>query len=128
MKRTKQAVAAVLIAGLLATLVVGPQVAEAGGRHWARGGHGHGHYHGGHHGSDYFWGGLAFGAVSGIVVGSLLAPRVYAAPPVVYQPAPVVYQAAPVIVQSAPVCSSFWVPTSWNGYQWVPGYWAQACR
>jgi hypothetical protein len=127
MKRTKQAVAAVLIAGLLATLVVVPQVAEAGGRHWGRGGHGHG-YHGGYGGPGYFWGGLAAGAFTGIVVGSLLAPRVYAAPPVVYQPAPVIVQSAPVIVQAAPVCSNFWVPTSWNGVQWVPGYWAQACR
>jgi hypothetical protein len=65
------------------------------------------------------------GAVTGLVVGSILA-----APPVVYQPAPppVVYQPAPVVYQPAPVCSSYWVNPYWNGYQWVPGYWAQACR
>ncbi|HWC01852.1 MAG TPA: hypothetical protein VHF87_03705 [Methylomirabilota bacterium] len=111
-------IAAVLIAGLLATVVVIPQVAEAGGRHWNRGGHG---YH--HSGHSYFWPGLAVGAVTGIVVGSIFAPRVYAAPPVVYQPVP-----PPVVYQPAPVCSSYWVSTYWNGYQWVPGYWAQACR
>jgi hypothetical protein len=66
------------------------------------------------------------GAVTGIVVGSIFAPRVYAAPPVVYQPAPVVVQPPPVVYQ--PVCSNYWVNPSWNGYQWVPGYWAQACR
>ena len=88
MKRTNKAVAGVLIAGLLATLVLVPQAAEAGGRHWGHGG-GYGHHHG-HHGGGYyapFWGGLAVGAVTGVVVGSILAPRVYAAPPpVVYQP------------------------------------------
>ena len=54
---------------------------------------------------------------------------VYAAPPVVYTaPPPVVYQPAPVVVyQPAPVCTSYWVNPSWTGYQWVPGYWAQAC-
>ena len=61
------------------------------------------------------------GAFTGVVVGSILAPRVvYAAPPVVYQPAP------PVVYQ--PVCSTYWIDTHWNGVQWVPGYWAQACR
>ena len=122
MKRTNKAVAGVLIAGLLATLVLVPQAAEAGGRHWRHGGGGYGHHHG-HHGGGYyapFWGGLAVGAVTGVVVGSVLAPRVYAAPPpVVYQPAPVVYQ---------PVCSNYWVNPQWNGYQWMPGYWTQACR
>ena len=57
MKRTKQAIAAVLMAGLLATLVVAPQVAEAGGRHWGHGGHRHSHgHHHGHSGAPYFWG------------------------------------------------------------------------
>ncbi len=126
MKLTKKVTAGVVIAGLLATLVMVPQVAEAGGRHWHHGGHRHGH----HHGHAPFWGGLAVGAVTGIVVGSIFAPRVYAAPPVVYQPAPpVVYQPAPVVVyQPAPVCTSYWVPTYWSGYQWVPGYWAQSCQ
>lgn len=123
MTRTKKVIAGVLIAGLLATLVVVPQVAEAGGRYRGHGGYGHGghgHYHG-YRSPGYFWGGLAVGALTGVVVGSVLAPRVYAAPPVVYQP-------APVVVQPAPVCTSYWVPTAWNGYQWVPGYWAQACQ
>jgi hypothetical protein len=127
MKRTKQLIAGVLIAGLLATLVVVPQVAEAGGRQWHGGPrHGGGYYRS--YSPGYFWGGLAVGAVTGVVVGSIFAPRVYAAPPVVYQAPPVIYQPAPVVVQPAPVCSSYWVPAAWNGYQWVPGYWAQACQ
>lgn len=119
MKLTKKVIAGVLIAGFLATFLALPQAAEAGGGGW----------HGGHsyHGSNnpgYFWGGLAVGAVTGLVVGSILA-----APPVVYQaPPPVVYQPAPVVYQPAPVCTNYWVNTYWNGYQWVPGYWAQACR
>jgi hypothetical protein len=118
MTLTKRLIAGVLIAGLLAAVVMMPQAAEAGGR-WRGHGHGYGHGHG--HGYGYFWGGLAAGAVTGLVVGSLLAPPVYAAPPVVYQP-------APVVVQPAPVCSNVWVPTYWNGYGWVPGYWSQVCR
>ena len=127
MTLTKKVIAGVLIAGFLATFLALPQAAEAGGRHWNHGG-GPRYYHGS--GPGPFWGGLAVGAVTGLVVGSIFAaPRVYA-PPVVYQPAPpVVYQPAPVVVyQPAPVCSNYWVNTYWNGYQWVPGYWAQACR
>lgn len=124
MKRTNKVIAAVLIAGVLGMFLVLPPAAEAGGRHWN---HGHSHYSG----VGPFWGGLAVGAVTGLVVGSVIAaPRVYAAPPpVVYQPAPVIYQPAPVVMMApAPVCSNYWVNTYWNGYQWVPGYWAQACR
>ena len=118
MKLTKKVIAAVLIAGFLATALALPQAAEAGGRHWNHGGSRP------HHGGGHFWGGLAVGAVTGLVVGSIFAPPVYAAPPVVYQPAP-----PPVVYyQPAPVCSNYWVNTYWNGYQWVPGYWAQACR
>jgi len=123
MKLTKKVIAGVLIAGFLATFLIVPQAAEAGGRYGNRG-----YGHGGYSNPGYFWGGLAVGAVTGLVVGSIFAPRVYAAPPVVYQPAPpVVYQPAPVVVYQ-PVCSTYWVPTYWSGYQWVPGYWAQACR
>ena len=124
MKLTKMVIAGVLIVGFLAMFLALPQAAEAGGRHWNHGGPRH------HYGPGPFWGGLAVGAVTGLVVGSIFAPPVYAAPPVVYQPAPpvVYYQPAPVIIQPAPVCSSYWVNTYWNGYQWVPGYWAQACR
>jgi hypothetical protein len=123
MKLTKKVIAAVLIAGFLATFLALPQAAEAGGRHWNHGGPRY--YHHDHDSSAApFFGGLAFGAVTGLVVGSILA-----APPVVVQPAlPVVYQPVPVYVQPAPVCSSYWVNPYWNGYQWMPGYWTQACR
>ena len=89
------------------------------------------------------------GAVTGLVLGGLFAPRVYAAPPVVYQPAPVYVQPAPVYVQPSPVyaepppvvyqpapvyvaprrlCSDYWIETHWNGYAWVGGHWARSCR
>jgi hypothetical protein len=64
--------------------------------------------------------------LTGVVVGSLLAPPPVVAAPVVVQPAPVVVQPAPVVVQQA--CWNQWVPAQWNGVQWVPGYWAQFCR
>ena len=119
MRFTKKVVATVLVAGLLAGFLVVPHAAEAGGRQWNRGGYGHHHHHSG---PGPFWGGLAVGAVTGVVVGSILAPRVYAAPP------PVVYQPVPVVVQPVPVCTNYYMPTYWNGYQWVQGYWTQACR
>jgi hypothetical protein len=120
MKLTKRVIAGVLIAGFLAMFLVVPQTAEAGGRQWNHGGPRHSY---GHRGPGPFWGGLAVGAVTGLIVGSIFAPPVvYAAPPVVYQPAP------PVVYQPVPVCSTYWVPTYWTGYQWVPGYWAQSCR
>jgi hypothetical protein len=121
MKLTRKVIAGVLIAGFLATLVALPQAADAGGRYGRSGGYGHSGRYGHSHGPGPFWGGLAVGAMTGIVVGSIFAPRVYAAPPVVYAPAP-----PPVVYQ--PVCSSYWVNAYWDGYQWVPGYWAQACR
>ena len=123
MKLTKKVIAGVVIAGFVAMFLAVPQAAEAGGRY---GNHGYGH--GGYYNPGYFWGGVAVGAVTGLVVGSVFWPRVYVAPPVVYQPAPpVVYQPAPVVVYQ-PVCSTYWVPTYWSGYQWVQGYWAQSCR
>jgi hypothetical protein len=110
MKLTKKVIAGVLIAGFLATFLALPPAAEAGGRHWNHSGPRYYHHHSG---PDPFWGGLAVGAVTGLVVGSILAapPVVYQAPPpVVYQaPAPVVYQPAPVVVQRVPVCSNYWV-------------------
>ena len=123
MRFAKKVIAAVLIAGFVATFLALPHAAEAGGRHWNHGGPRY--YHHQHHSSAApFFGGLAFGAVTGLVVGSILA-----APPVVVQPAlPVVYQPVPVYVQPVPVCSNYWVNPYWNGYQWVPGYWTQACR
>src|SRR5262245_7819897 len=58
MRLTTKVIAGVLIAGFLATCLALPPAAEAGGR-----------YYGGYHGSSssYFWGGLAAGAVTGLV-------------------------------------------------------------
>jgi hypothetical protein len=119
MKLTKKVIAGVLIAGFMATILALPQAAQADGRHWNRGGP---HYYHRHSGPGPFFGGLAVGAVTGLVVGGIFAPRVYAAPPAV------IYQPAPVVVQPAPVCSNYWVNPQWNGYQWVPGYWTQVCQ
>ena len=96
MKLTKKVIAGVLMVGFLTTFLALPKAAEAGG-----GWHGH-------NDAAPFFGGLAVGAITGLIVGAAVAPRaVYAAPP---------------------VCWSYWVNPYWNGYQWLPGYWAQACR
>ena len=125
MKLTKKVIAGVLIVGFLTTFLALPKAAEAGG-----GWNGHNNYS--NNSAAPFFGGLAFGAITGLIVGAAVAPRpVYAAPAVVY-PAPppvVVYQPAPVVVyQPAPVCGTYWVDPHWNGYQWVQGYWTQVCR
>ena len=119
MKLTKKVIAGVLIAGFLTTFLALPTAVEAGG-----GWHGH------NDNAAPFFGGLAFGAVTGLIVGAAVARPVYTAPPVVYQvPPPVVYQPAQVVVyQPAPVCGNYWVNPYWNGYQWVQGYWTQVCR
>ena len=86
------------------------------------------------HGGGWGWGGFAAGAVTGVVLGGVFAPRVYAAPPVVYQPAPVYVEPAPTVVvqpgYNAPgaTCSTYWVNGYWYGYNWVPAHWEQACR
>ena len=116
----KRIVAGLVVVGLLALLVT-PTPALAWSR---RGGHGGG---GGH-----FVGGLALGALSGVIVGGILASR----PAVVYEPAPVYVQPAPVYVQPAPVyvappppvCSDYFVPDSSRGGVWVQGHWERACR
>jgi len=123
----KRLIAGIVVVGLVAVALATPTPAYA--------------HHRGH-----FFGGLAVGAVTGLVVGSIFAPRVYAAPPVyqpapvyvepapvyvqpapvyvappppvVYQPAPVYVQPAPVYVRPAPVCSDYW----------AGGYWQRVCR
>ena len=126
MKLTKQVIAGVLIAGLVATVLVVPLSAEAGGRHWRHGGghgHGHGHYHGGY---AALLGRTRGGGGDRSRRGQHLRAACLCRAAGRYQPAPVVVQPPPVVYQ--PVCSNYWVNPSWNGYQWVPGYWAQACR
>lgn len=106
----KRLIAGALVLGLLAAVLVVPTPAEA--RH-----------------RGHFWGGVALGAVTGLVLGGALAPRVYyAEPPVVYQPAPVYVQPAPVYVQPAPVCTDYWVGDQVRGGVWIQGHWERVCR
>ena len=100
----KRLIAGALVLGLLATVLVVPTPAEA--RHRGQ-----------------FWGGIAVGAVAGLILGGALAPRVYyAEPPVVY------YQPAPVYVQPAPVCTDYWVGDQVRGGVWIQGHWERVCR
>jgi PXPV repeat-containing protein len=121
----KRIVAGLVVLGLVALLAVPtPALAYRGG-----------HSHRGGGGGGYFAGGLAIGALTGVVVGGILASR----PPVVYQPAPVYVQPAPVYVQPAPVyaqpvyvpapvCTDYWVGDGYRGGVWVQGHWERACR
>lgn len=106
----RKLIAGALVLGLLAAVLVVPTPAEA--RH-----------------RGHFWGGVALGAVTGLVLGGALAPRVYyAEPPVVYQPAPVYVQPAPVYVQPAPVCTDYWVGDQVRAGVWIQGHWERVCR
>jgi hypothetical protein len=108
----KRIVAGLVVVGLLALLVT-PTPALA----WSR--------RGGHGGGGHFVGGLALGALSGVIVGGILASR----PSVVYEPAPVYVQPAPVYVAPPPpVCSDYFVPDGYRGGVWVQGHWERACR
>ena len=60
MTLTKKVIAAVLVAGFLATFAGVPQAAEAAGRHWNHGGPRY-YHHQYHSGAAPFIGGLAFG-------------------------------------------------------------------
>ncbi len=101
----KRWLAVIVVLGLVAVALV-PTPAFAGGR---------------------FWGGFAAGAVTGLILGDVFAPRVYyAPPPVVYQPAPI-YYAAPVYYP-ATTCYDYWVNGYWYYGTWIPGHWDRACR
>jgi hypothetical protein len=121
----KRWIAGLLVLSLVgAVLVAAPSPAEARYR---------GHRHGG---GGYFWGGLAAGAITGLIVGSIVAaPPVQAAPPVVYQPQPVyvspapVYAAPPTVyVSPAPVCTDYYLQGYWSGGVWVAPHWERVCR
>ncbi len=103
----KRLVAGMVLLGLVAAALVSPTPAFA--------------HHRGH-----FLGGFAVGAVTGLILGDVFAPRVYyAPPPVVYQPAPV--YAAPVYYP-ATTCYDYWVNGYWYYGSWVPAHWERACR
>lgn len=119
----KRIVAGLVVLGLVAALLAVPTPALAYRGHHYRGGGGGG--------GGYFAGGLAVGALTGVVIGGILASR----PPVVYQPVPVYVQPVPVYVQPtpvyaapAPVCADYWVPDGYRGVVWVQGHWERACR
>src|SRR5262245_8012643 len=120
----KRIVAGLVVMGLVTALVVAPKPAEAAW-HYS---HGHGHGHGS---GPAFVGGLAVGAVTGVILGGVLAPRVVypAAPPVVYEPAPVYVAPTPVYVAPPPpVCQDYWVPQQYRGSVWVQGHFERACQ
>jgi hypothetical protein len=115
------------MAGILVLTLIGMVVVASPGAAEARG-----RGHGGH-----FWGALAVGAVTGLIVGTIVsAPPVHAAPPpVVYQPqpvyvapVPVVVAPQPVYVQPAPVCADYYVQGYWWGSAWVAPHWQRICR
>jgi hypothetical protein len=127
----KRIVAGMTLVALAGMLVAAPPAFAGGRRHY----HGHrGHHHHRGSGAGYLVGGLALGALTGVVVGSLLAPKpVYADPPVVYQPAPppapVVVQPAPVVVAPpAPVCTDYYVPSTYRNGVWVGAHWERICQ
>ncbi len=112
----KRIVAGLVLVGLVVALLVTPTPALA----WGRQG-----------GGGRFVGGLAVGALTGVILGGILASRpavVYEPAPVYVQPQPVYVQPAPVYVAPPPVCSSYWVPDQYRGGYWVQGHWEQFCQ
>ncbi len=85
----KRILAGLTLMALVVALLAAPTSASADPRfRFHRGG-----------GGGHFVGGLALGALTGVIVGGILASR----PTVVYEPAPVYVPPAPVYVQPAPV-------------------------
>jgi len=85
-----------------------------------------------HHGN--FWGGFAAGTATGLIVGTVAAPRYYA-------PAPVYVYPAPTYVYPAPVCRDIQTPGFWRqtpvmdagGFttyqsEWMPGSFQRVCQ
>ena len=121
----KRILAGLTLVVLVVALLAAPTPASAGPRYYQ--------HRGGHGGGGYLVGGLALGALTGVIIGGILASR----PTVVYEPAPVyvppapapVYvQPAPVYVAPQPVCTDYWVPDRYRGDVWVQGHWERACR
>ncbi len=88
----------------------------------------------GKYGYGNFWGGFAAGTATGLVFGTLAAPRYYAPPPAYYYP-------PPAYVYPAPICRDFQTPGYWGQvpvtdpsglttYQpaWVPGSIQRVCQ
>jgi hypothetical protein len=125
----KRIVTGMTLVALVGVLVAAPAPAFAGGRRY----YNHGHRHHGGSGAGYLVGGLALGALTGVVIGSLIAPGpVYAEPPVVYQPAPVPVVVAPpapvYVAPPPPVCTDYYVPNTYRDGVWVGAHWERICR
>ncbi len=85
-------------------------------------------------GSGNFWGGFAAGTATGLVVGTVVAPRYYAPPPVYYAPAPV------YVYPAQPMCRDYYTEGYWRqvpmmdagGFttyrnDWIPGSSQRVC-
>ncbi len=85
-------------------------------------------------GGGHFWGGFAAGTATGLVVGTIVAPR-YVAPPVYYAPAPVYVAPAPTVCRDV-YTEGYWrqVPMmDAGGYttfrtEWVPATQQRICQ
>lgn len=89
-----------------------------------------------------FWPGFAVGTASGLVLGTVFAPRYYYPPaPVYYGPPAYYYAPPPVYVAPAPVCYQSYSPGYWTTvpvydgrgyttyqYQYVPDRYQTVCR
>ncbi len=83
----------------------------------------HGHHHHGH-----FWGGFGAGAATGLIFGTLAAPRYYEPAPVyVYPPAPVCRDIQTQgYWRQVPVMGAGGFTTYQN--EWIPGSYQRVCQ
>jgi hypothetical protein len=73
--------------------------------------------------AEAWWrGGWCCGVGVGVVVPPIVvAPPVYAPPPVYYAPPPPAYYAPPPAYYAPP--QRVWVPAHWQGGVWIPAHW-----
>ncbi|WP_431280846.1 hypothetical protein ACQW02_15670 [Humitalea sp. 24SJ18S-53] len=118
---------ALAVPALAGCLILGAPAAEANG--YYRNGR---PYYGGGYGRPYYGGGGAaivggiLGLGAGVAIGSAIAPRYYAPPPVVYAPPPVYYAPPPVYYAPPPVYYApppvYYAPPPQVVYPAPPGY------